>query len=294
MHAQSAVQQAPATVDDVVVEGVRLRERAETFVDRAAAPARGRGLGRWQGRVCAAVVNLRAEIARPIVERVSDMAAGLGLRIGGDGCDANVVIVFAADATAMVGTLAEERRRAFRPGTSGLERGERAFQAFLNGDRPVRWWHLSMPVDAETGARATRLPGDIRSGGAPSAPYVSTIASRLNTQVRDDIFKALIFVDIDQLHDVTAAQLADYLALVALAQIDPEAELVGYDSILNLFVERSGAPDGLTDWDRSFLEALYTTLDEPQGPQNAAAQADAVAGALARRREADRTTSTPD
>ncbi|WP_156320445.1 hypothetical protein [Brevundimonas sp. AAP58] len=202
--------------------------------------------------------------------------------------------MFAADATAMVGTLAEERRRAFRPGTSGLERGERAFQAFLNGDRPVRWWHLSMPVDAETGARATRLPGDIRSGGAPSAPYVSTIASRLNTQVRDDIFKALIFVDIDQLHDVTAAQLADYLALVALAQIDPEAELVGYDSILNLFVERSGAPDGLTDWDRSFLEALYTTLDEPQGPQNAAAQADAVAGALARRREADRTTSTPD
>lgn len=276
-----------STVEDVLVEGRPLEERAAAFVEQATAPARGRGLGRWHGRVCVAAVNLRADLAQSIVNRVSDVASELGLRVGDVGCAANVVIVFATDASGLAAALADERPRAFRPGTSGIERGERAFEDFLNGDQPVRWWHLSMPVDAETGRRATRLPGDIEPGGAPSAPYVVTFASRLNTQIRDDVFKAFIFVDVDRIGTVNTAQLADYLALIALAPVDPAGTFSGYNTILNLFAG-TAAPDGLTDWDWSYLRALYQTLDAPQLPVSVAAQGDAVAGALARRvREQD-------
>ncbi len=52
--------------------------------------------------------------------------------------------------------------------------------------------------------------------------------------------------------------LADYLAFVALAQIDPEADTSAYDSVLNLF-DRDDPAEGLTGWDRAYLEGLYSS-----------------------------------
>lgn len=272
-----------AQVEDVLVEGRRLEDRAADFVRRAVAPARGRGLGRWQGRVCVGVINLRTEAARFIVDRVSHVASDLGLEVGRPGCEANIVIVFAEDASSVAQQLAQERRRAFRPGTSGLDRGEAAFQTFQTTDRPVRWWQLSMPVDAETGRRATRLPGDFGLGGQPTSPHIVTLASRLNTQIRDDIFKAFVIVDIDKVSGFTVQQLSDYFALVAFAQIDPDAEVSGYDSILNLFDGNGPQLQGMTEWDWSYLVALYSTMDAPQLPRGVSSQSDLIAGALARR-----------
>ena len=45
--------------------------------------------------------------------------------------------------------------------------------------------------------------------------------------------------------------------VVSLAQVDPKADLADFDSILNLF-SNPAAYSGLTDWDRSYLHALYT------------------------------------
>jgi hypothetical protein len=43
---------------------------------------------------------------------------------------------------------------------------------------------------------------------------------------------------------------------VSLAQIDPDASPAAFDSILNLFTNPA-AYSGLTDWDRSYVRALY-------------------------------------
>jgi hypothetical protein len=51
---------------------------------------------------------------------------------------------------------------------------------------------------------------------------------------------------------------------VALAQIDPKADLADFDSILNLFINPA-AYSGLTDWDRSYLQALYRYDQERLG-----------------------------
>ena len=42
--------------------------------------------------------------------------------------------------------------------------------------------------------------------------------------------------------EVSAEQLADYVAMVTLAQIDPDADTRGYASILNLFQTPDAAP----------------------------------------------------
>lgn len=239
-----------AELGDVVVEGRRLRSVVQSFVGEVTAPATSdRGPARWNGPVCIGVVNLRAEVAQYIVDRASDVARELGLEAGEPGCAANVLIIAAADGQAVADGIVEERRRAFVPGGSGMTRTLSALEDFRTSDAPVRWWHVSAPVDSESGELATRLPGR-------DAPQIAVSrASRIRTDIRDDLFKAIIVVDISKLESLSLPQLADYCTLIALAQVDPKAEVASFETILNVFIDP--AITGLTSWDRDYLAALY-------------------------------------
>lgn len=247
--AQEPAVEAPVTLEDVVVEGRRLDALVRDFVGEVAAPAGDRGAARWNTPVCIGVVNLRREAAQFIVDRTSDVARELGLDAGEPGCRPNVLIVAASDGRALADAIVDRRRRAFRPGGSGMIRSLRALEAFRTSDAPVRWWHVSAPVDSETGDLATRLPGE-------EAPVVSNMRpSLLLTDIRDDLLKAIIVIDMDKAAGLTFSQLADYCALVALSQIDPEARVERFDSVLNVFTNPS--TPGLTAWDMDYLKALY-------------------------------------
>ena len=241
---------AVAQLGDVVVEGRRLRSVVQDFVGEVTAPATSnRGPARWNGPVCIGVVNLRAEVAQYIVDRASDVARELGLEAGEPGCAANVLIIAAADGQAVADGIVEERRRAFVPGGSGMNRSLSALEDFRTSDAPVRWWHVSAPVDSETGQLATRMPGQ-------DAPQTAVSrASRIRTDIRDDMFRAIIIVDITKVESLTLPQLADYCTLIALAQVDPQADVASFETILNVFIDPTIS--GLTSWDRDYLGALY-------------------------------------
>lgn len=278
--------EAAESLADVVVEGRRLEEVVREFVTEVGAPAGRRSLARWQDRLCVGVVNVRPDLAQAVADRVSEVGMDLGLDIGEPGCKANVFIIFAADGTALADALVEERRRAFRIGVGGMDRGSGALDDFRTVDRPVRWWHISLPVNADTGQRAIRMPGD------ESAPRLGIFAaSRLSTQIRDDLKKAMIIVDIDRLAGANLAQIADYLAFVALAQVDPDADTAAHDTILNLFADPSRV-DGLTDWDVSYLTSLYEVQDSPVLRRNPRGQTGMVAADMFRDRNAASQTPT--
>lgn len=280
-------QDQEARVDDVIVEGRRGQNLAREFVGAVSAPARNRGMARWHGEVCVSVANFRNDGAQYIVDRISDVAEGLGLGTGGPGCRANIVIAFTDEADALAATLVEENRRAFRTGLSVTDRGPAALRRFQTSDAPVRWWHVSLPVDSETGARAVRLPGEDPD---TETPVISTFAaSRLNTQIRDDLNKVLIIVDIERAAGVDLAALADYLAFIAMVQVDAEADVSGFDTVLNLF-DAPGAGGGMSVWDETYLTAVYSTLGGPQQRIGAGAVAETVSSALSherRRQQAD-------
>jgi hypothetical protein len=101
--------------------------------------------------------------------------------------------------------------------------------------------------------------------------------------VADALIKSIIIVDTPQVERVGGAQLADYLALVALAQVDPHAEVGGVDTILNLFNAPEEA-EGLTSWDRSYLAALYRAHPERTDPTD---QTSAMARQMSRDRADD-------
>ena len=260
-----AAQAGPVTLEDVTVTGRPLERMIQDFVGEVAEPNRRRGLARWEGDICVGVANLRPEAAQYLADRISTVAEDLGLSPGAPGCTPDVLVVATDDAGGLARALVGERRRAFRMGVAGMDRGGDALEDFVETERPVRWWQMALPVDAETGARATRIAGDCEGptcGGGnwnvmAFAPQVEVFsASRLRSQVVDNLIRAVVIVDVDELKDVTILQLADYIAMVSLAQIDPDADTSGYASILNVFDDPASA-DHLMDWDMAYLGGLY-------------------------------------
>lgn len=245
-----------ATLPDVVVSGLSEEEVARRFVDAVADPVGSQGPARWDRKVCIGTANLRPEVAQPLIDRVSYIAMQVGLEPGEPGCRANVMIVATSDGQALARALVEARPRYFDTGASGVNQSRRDLAMFQTNENAVRWWLLSLPVDSETGEAATRLPGY-------DPPVIRTFqASRLRTQIQNDLQGALIIVDAARAHGLGLSQLADYVAMVSLAQVDPHADTRSFDTILNLFDDPAGNP-GLTDWDKAYLTALYSAdLDQ--------------------------------
>jgi hypothetical protein len=71
---------------------------------------------------------------------------------------------------------------------------------------------------------------------------------------------------VDQVSEVSVLQLADYIAMVSLAQIDPKADTSGYATILNVF-DAPQISDSLTDWDLAYLDGLYAAERNHQATQ---------------------------
>lgn len=271
----AAPQAAPTQLEEVTVTGRSLDRLIGDFVAEVAEPNRGRGLARWDRSICVGVANLRAETAQYVVDRVSTVAEDIGLRAGAPGCTANLLVVATDDGEAAARSLVSEGRRAFRMGGAGMDRGMAALTDFQETDRPVRWWQVAMPIDTESGMRATRLPGDCQSFECNAAigsvmgyaPVLSiSSASRLKTQIVDNIFRTVVIVDIDDVAGLTVQQLADYIAMVSLAQIDPDADTSQYATILNVFDDPESAPT-LTGWDLAYLAGLYDAERNDQNRQ---------------------------
>lgn len=261
--AQIASQEPATDLEDITVVGRPLETMILDFVNQVAAPNRNRGIARWDSTVCVGVANLSREPAQYIQDRVSTVAADVGLNTGAPGCTPNVVIIASDHPDDLAKTLVDERRRAFRMGGAGMDQGGDALAAFVESDAPVRWWQQSMPVDAQTGERAVRLAGDQRGDGTgdmSAMQYAPTTyvfaASRVTSQINDDLFRTIVILDIDKISGISAQQLADYLALITLAQIDPKADTGGYASILNVFDDPAGTTS-LTNWDMAYLSGLY-------------------------------------
>jgi len=282
--AQQTRTETETAVEDIVVLGMPLREQVETFVDDVTAPATGWGPARWDERsgICVGVVNLRRDAAQAMADRVSEVALTLNLTVGEPGCSPNVLIIATDDAPALATAMVERSPNAFRPRYSGAARRPSALRAFETSDRAVRWWHVSMPVIRDTGRPAVRVPG-------MDPPVISSWGSRLTTPITSRLLRAYVIIDIDQAEGLSFTQLTDYVAMVTFAQIDPDAEVSGFPTILNVF-ENSTVASGLTDWDQDYLDALYGSEMNQRHPN---AQSGAVASMMFReRRQAGREAHT--
>jgi hypothetical protein len=262
--AATAEEDASQAVDEVVVRGRRLEDiesdlriHVRDFIGEVVRKPPGRGFARWYRKVCVGVHNLEPSAAQYVVDRISKLALEVGLEPGEPGCAPQVNIVFATDAKETASAMVESEPRVFRRvgGFAGMDLGLAALDDFAQSERPVRWWHVSLPVDARTGGAAIELTKNCGEAFCP--PNVNVAGpSRIHNGTRDDLLYAIIIVDATKLKGTTWQQLGDYLAVISLCQIDPSTNPGSFDSILNLFTNPK-AYSGLTDWDRSYVRALY-------------------------------------
>jgi hypothetical protein len=260
--------------DTVVVVGERTEEAVRSFVAAMSQPSRGVDqLARWDRRICPGIAGLRTRYAQFVIDRLAYRALELDLEIEAPGCRPDVLIVVTPDPDAIARDLYNNHRNALgyfdEPGVG--TRGRDALRAtFIESDAPVRWWHVSNTrgIGGHEFSEPTAGP---TCGGSDvldiqncyRVNLVGGGSSRLRATTRQDFGAAFIIVDANRLaeigHDFNA--LADYLAMVSLAQLDPRADVSAYPSVLNLW-KSAAAPTELTDWDRSYLRGLYAAVQE--------------------------------
>lgn len=244
----------PTEVEAVEVVGSRqtIERQAEQFVQAVSKAPENVTLARWGGRVCVGVANLNSPYGRLVVDRVSAVALDLGLTVGEPGCRPNLMIMFASDADDVARGLVSHDRAGFLPDLANSTLGEKALADFQTSVRPVRWWHVSAAVELDTGAPiATSMSGD------SVAPVVNVRQmSLLKTGIRQDLQRVVILVDANRTHPANLASIADYVAFIAMAQVDPNVDVGDKPSILTLFSDNPTA-DSLTSWDMAYLHSLY-------------------------------------
>lgn len=279
----SALAQTPAQ-SDIVITALD-RDQAEAFVSQlATAPASDDQMGRWNNSICIGVAGLPARQGQFIADRIAQRAHAVGLAPGAAGCAPNVSVVVAPDGNGMAQQMfaRDESLFAYRYETGVSTLGHEAFDRFLNTERPVRWWHVTRTMSADGEAIGSGGTTPSASGGWEGVQTVRSNGSLLRSTTRQDFSRVVIVVDAGRVGSAQLAALADYLAMVALAQIDPEADTSSYPTIMNLFSHRGGAAvAAMTDWDVAYLEGLYATNRDAPSPE--AQQADIARRMLNRR-----------
>ncbi len=261
--------QAQRDEDDIVVTAPEIEAAARAFAREVAAPpAREDQLTRFENRVCAGVVGLNARQGQFIVDRISQRAVELDLQIGRSGCKANVLVIVTTDPQGVARALAEEQR--YFMANYGFQenlntRGAEALTDFVETQRPVRWWHVSQTETADGDVLGNTNPyGRMLSmteqefrGAEVTRPAMNDFG-RLTRPTLQAMRNVVAIVDATRVGQVRLDALADYIAMVAFAQTDPSADTEGYDTILNLFSDTPSGQSGMTDWDRAYLQGVYT------------------------------------
>lgn len=262
-------QQPEAESDRVTVTGRSTEDAIKSFVDAIASPSsKGQDqMARWDRKVCPGLMGLKPDLARGFLDRLAQRAASIGLEVGEPGCRANILIVVTPNPDEVARDLFNRfGSRIGRYDERGLEtQGRRALDRFVNSDAPVRWWHVANTVTRDGKSLHTddSTPAGDRAGlsGRPGFTAMTGNSTRITRMTRQDFASAFLIVDASRMAKINFNALADYLAMVSLAQLDPEADASGLPSILNLFAARDAAGPtmaSMTDWDLAYLRGLYS------------------------------------
>lgn len=234
-------------------------------------------LGKWRGKICPRVEGLTEDQSRHVAEQIARRAKEVGLKVRDEGCTANINVFFVEDGTRLAVAMNKQDPSMFQyfPEAYVTTLGRTRLNEFMNDYRPVRWWHIGTVTDR---AGRTLAGLSARNGMTVSNPQQRIVdspseasfmglatnrqaeATRLDNSTRNSFSQVFIIADTLRLDDQPLAEVADYIAFVSLAQINPDAVSVDAPSILNLF-DRS-APDvnrstSLSLLDKAYLESLY-------------------------------------
>ena len=243
-----AVSESPPPPPEVTAEAARtaIERRVDAFVH---AITRNPGLSdddslvRWNTPICLLVAGLTAEEVKIMSDRLTQIASSAGAPLARAPCHPNFIIVATSEPDRVLDAWHARDSRLFGDATPAQIRQFRE-----NSEaRPIRVWY-----NIDTGRKSGMRNGHF----IPSNTRAESSVFAANTVF--DFFSIFAIIDTDRTEHSTLQQLADYVAMTGLTNVDLDADLGSAPSILRLFASPGeNQASGLSSWDAAFLKALY-------------------------------------
>jgi len=201
-------------------------------------------------------VAVEPEEARSIRGRLSQIVVDAGARLApNEHCRANFAVIVAPDPGAVI--------KAWYARDHGLfgDAAQSTVNSFLQRSEAVQAWY-NTSSDSASGVPYSTLKAGLRSmsviQGLPTD--LQAEGSRLEFSSVRSFSSVIVAVDRDRVRGAKLTALADYIALVGLAEIHPHPDMGTAPTILRLFSgSEPDKPTELSAWDAAFLRALYGT-----------------------------------
>lgn len=233
--------------DDIVVLSRELQDEAFSYTDKVKNEEQesDEPLARFSDAVCIGSAGLPEEASQKIVDRISEIALSLDLKIGSPGCSPNITIVFTDDVANAVRKLGRNRNRSIRSQSLA------SIQRIIDQPGSARAW-TEVETKSRDGEKMLLAPND------PAILNINS-QSRLVAPFRRDIVSATVLIEKNEIPDRSLRQIADYAAMRALTGARGVG-MLGAKSILSTFTPDGDdkAPMEMTDFDQGYLRGLYT------------------------------------
>ncbi len=248
------------TLPEMTVRAQReaMERRVWAFVTSGIRKPFEASLSRWNNPICPLVVGLRQEEDKFVRVRLSEIAVAAGAHLAPQPCQANFVVIVADEPEAVLRAWYKRDYHLFGEAT------ENRINEWLKTPRRVRVWYNVESGSASGLSYAMAPPGTFSTPPGMSIPFDNFAEdSHLVYNAVRDFSSVIVAIDSGRTKETNLNGLADYAAMVGLAEIQPDADFGEVPTILRLFSASEGAKlTSLSDWDTALLEALYKTGQE--------------------------------
>lgn len=268
--------QPSMTTENVTVTGTRraFHDFARTFVTPTAFTGK---IARWEHGICPIVAGQNDHYTRFIAQHLQYVALAAGAPVNKDAsCKPNIEIVFTTTPQALLDAVARDDQHYLGYFESVADK-----KALATVTRPIQAWYTTETTDRKG---RTRLDtgrsivggttvgnfnalsdnnGDIISSTPGTAltdmpPFFASSGNHLNDEIHTGFRHILIVIDSAKVAGQDVVPLADYISMLALSQIAPDA-CQQLPSIANRMAPdcRHETSNSLTMYDLAFLQGLY-------------------------------------
>jgi hypothetical protein len=267
----AGAQSQPLETESVTVNGTKLapKEKLRDFILGYTAPAGGGGkMARWKYGVCPVVAGLPEVYTKFLTARVRQVAGMVGAPVAdAQSCKTNIDIVFTLNPQ----VLLDDVRKKHRVFLGYHDAAEELHLATVT--HPVQAWYTTQTVDLNG---STYIDDKLRNHGGfyimvprgsgyeqvfiPDARVASVTGSHLGDGISSELYHVIITVDPTKVQGQTLGALADYVAMLSLAQTQSFEACAPIASITNLVSHGCDAAvktSEISTHDLSYLQGLY-------------------------------------
>jgi hypothetical protein len=247
------------------------REMIGSFAKAFTTPATLTGkIPRWVTAICPVAKGQKLAFTRFITQRVQAIAAAAGAPVSTDpSCTPNIEIIFTTTPQDLLDHIRKEE-----PDYLGYARTSEQRVKLATVTRPVQAWYTTETIDLkgvhrmDTGRRldtGIEMSNFSALGGSsrdpiylPDATYARVTGNHIDDGASSGFNHVIIAVDSTKLAGTQVIPLSDYIAMLALTQVNSLDTCQRLPSVVNLMAAGCDQKiEGMTAADLAYLRGLY-------------------------------------